>query len=237
MECAADQGPAQVLPDTAPTYPRSPLSKNHQFSSTPAPFRFPFFFFFHSVTFHHVNFQPMAPATFSRCHLSAVAPFYLNLIFPHQRDDLHFWVELTVEYGWKSCVVNVYTFDYIVCVCVWTVTPDVATAVCSPVATFAKVELIHLVVLKKRMSQMSLWWGQTNIVHCYCVFRSGAICATQWWKVVWRFNPFAWSNASLVVFFHQLFREKHNTDATAVVLIRSDAATLSKCAPCKIKTP
>lgn len=169
MECAADQGPAQVLPDTTPTYPRSPLSKNHQFSSTPAPLRF-FFLFFHSVTFHHVNFQPMAPATFSRRHLSAVAPFYLNLIFPHQRDDLHFWVELTDEYGWKSCIGNVYTFDYIVYVYIPTDTPDVATAVCSPVAAFAKVELIFLFVLKKKMLQMSRWCTQTNIVYCNCVF-------------------------------------------------------------------
>lgn len=70
--CAADRRPTQVLPDTLPTYPRSPSSKNHQFSNAPAP---PFFFpSLHCVTFHHVNFLPMAPATFSRRHLPAFPP-------------------------------------------------------------------------------------------------------------------------------------------------------------------
>lgn len=137
---------------------------------------------------------------------------------------------------------RMFTLLIILRVCVYTDTPDVATAVCSPVAAFAKVELIYLVVLKKKMLQMSLRCSQTNIVHCYCVFHSGAICATQWWEVGWRTDHLL-GQMRVLLFYSPivgfiypitcLLRGKHNTDAAADVLIRSDVATLSKCAPCR----
>lgn len=220
--------------------PSKPLIQEPSIQQHASPLTFSFFFFFHSVTFHHVNFQPMAPATFSRCHLSAVAPFYLNLIFPHQRDDLHIWVELAVVHGWKSCVENVYTFDYIACAYIPTGTPDVATAVCSPVAAFAKVELIWL--FWKKISQCL--FGAVKLISCTAIVYSaqepfvpasgerwygGPIICLVKCESCWFFSP-------IVGFFYPiscLLREKLNTEATAVVLIRSDAATRSKCAPCR----
>lgn len=71
MECAADRRPTQVLPDIQPTYPPSPSSNNHQFSCMPLLL---FSRSLYCVTFHHVNFQLMAPATFSRRHLPAFPP-------------------------------------------------------------------------------------------------------------------------------------------------------------------